>query len=265
VAATLDRKLVLITGASAGIGRASVKAFAAEGARVFAVARRREKLDQLAAELGGGDRITTFAADVADGPSMSTLAATVLERFGAPDVIVANAGIGLDARFIDSTDDAVRAVFETNVLGVYRTVRPFLPGMIARGTGRILLVSSVVGLRGTPHYSAYSGSKFALHGMADSLRSELYGSGVTVGIVCPSSTRTDFQSSALREGPSQNRVRAKTHTSESVADVLVRMARTRRRRYICSAEGRLLLFLNTVAPGFLDGMLHRILMRPAKS
>ena len=265
MAGSFDGKLVLITGASAGIGRAAVKAFAADGARVLATARRREKLIELAAEVErDGGKVEPFAADVADGPSMTAMSAAVLARFGSPDVLIANAGVGLDARFVESTDEAVRTVFETNVLGVYRSVRPFLPGMVARGSGRVLLVSSVVGLRGTPHYSAYSASKFALHGMVDSLRAELYGSGVTVGIVCPSSTGTEFQEAILREGPSQNRVRAKTHTPESVADVLVRMARSKRRRYVCSAEGRLMLVINAVAPGFLDGLLHRILMRPAR-
>src|SRR5262245_56754576 len=166
-------KVVLITGASSGIGRAAVEAFAAAGSSVLAVARSRERLEALAASLGGPPRAVPMTADVGDGPSMDALAKDVLARFGPPDVIVANAGIGLDAPFAQTTDDAFRNVLEVNVIGVLRTVRPFLPGMVARGSGRILFVSSVVGKRGVPNYTAYSASKFALHGMADALRPEL--------------------------------------------------------------------------------------------
>ena len=91
----------------------------------------------------------------------------ILAKHGAPDVIVANAGIGMDAPFIHTSDDLLKRVFDVNVFGVVRTIRPFVPAMIARGSGRILIVSSVVGKRGVPSYAAYSASKFALHGLAD--------------------------------------------------------------------------------------------------
>jgi short-subunit dehydrogenase len=151
-------------------------------------------------------------------------------------------------------------VFETNVLGVYRTLRPFVPPMVARGSGRILVVSSVVGRRGTPNYSAYSASKFALHGMADALRVELHGSGVTVGVVCPSSTTTEFHASRLQQGPQQRRVRPMKHTAESVARALVRMSRSTRRETVLSVEGKLLVAADALAPGLLDRILARVLL-----
>src|SRR5258706_235344 len=141
----LRGRRVLITGASEGIGRAAAKAFVDAGANVLALARSKDRLDALAAELGGAPRVTTFVADVADGASMETLAQAILAGAGAPDVIVANAGIGMDARFSETSDEALRRIFETNVFGVVRTIRPFLPAMIARGSGRILIVSSAVG------------------------------------------------------------------------------------------------------------------------
>ena len=251
-----EGKLVLITGASAGIGLAAAHAFAAEGARVVAVARSREKLQAIAS-----DRIVPFVADVADGPSMENLSKRVLQELGVPDVVIANAGIGLDARFEDTSDAAMREVLEVNTLGVLRTVRPFLRPMIERGSGRILLVSSVVGKRGIPHYAAYSGSKFALHGMADALRPELSGTGVTVGIVCPSSTTTDFQANVRAAGPRQNKKRLKRHSAESVADALVSMAGSRRRERILSLEGKAMQLVNTVAPGLMDWILGRVFPR----
>lgn len=257
----LTGRRVLITGASSGIGRAAVKAFVNAGALVLAVARSKERLDALSAEIGGPPRVTTFVTDVADGPAMEALARSVLAGPGLPDVIVANAGIGMDARFADTCDDALRRVFEVNVFGVVRTIRPFLPPMIARGSGRILMVSSAVGKRGVPNYAAYSGSKFALHGMADALRPELVGTGVTVGIVCPSSTTTEFAERKLRAGPPQANVRVQRHSAESVAAALVRMARSTRREIVLSPEAKLMNAMNRLAPGILDWILAKALVK----
>ena len=261
MAIDLAGKHVLITGASWGIGHAAARAFVAEGAVVLAVARSKDRLDALAAELGGPARVATFVADVSDGPAMEALARTVIAGHGVPDVVIANAGLGMDARFEATTDDDLRKIFEVNVFGVVRTIRPFLPGMVARGRGRILVVSSVVGKRGIPNYAAYSGSKFALHGMADALRPELYGTGVTVGIVCPSSTTTEFAERKLRSGPPQKNVRVQKHSAESVARALVRMARSRRREMILSPEGKLMNAVNRLAPGLLDWILAKALVK----
>ena len=256
----LAGRRVLITGASSGIGRAAAKAFVEAGARVIGVGRSKDRLLSLSAELGGPSHITTFVTDVADGPAMETLARTVLAESGVPDVIVANAGIGMDARFAETSDDALRRVFEVNVFGVVRTIRPFLPAMIARGRGRILIVSSAVGKRGVPNYAAYSGSKFALHGMADALRPELSGTGVSVGIVCPSSTTTPRSERKLRAGPPQANVRIQQHSAESVASVLVGMARSTRREIVLSPEAKLMNVMNRLAPGILDWILAKTLV-----
>jgi len=258
--ATAER-LVLITGASSGIGRATAREFVRAGARVLGIARDRQRLETVAAELGGPSQMIVLEGDVTDAAGMARLAEQVLDEFGIPDVIVANAGIGLDARFTETTDEALRAVFEVNVFGLVSSVRPFVTRMIERGSGRILFVSSIVGKRGTPHYAAYSASKFALHGLADALRTELYGSGVSVGLVCPSSTRTEFQDHLLREGPSQRRVRPRSHSPESVARAIVRMADSNRREIILGAEAKLLAFVDTLAPGLVDWFLARALAR----
>ena len=263
MAIDLAGRRVLITGASSGIGRAAAKAFVDEGAIVLAVARSKDRLDALAAELGGPARVAAFVADVTDGPGMEALSQRILAEQGVPDVIVANAGIGTDSRFVVTTDEVWRTVFEVNVFGVVRTIRPFLPRMLARGSGRILIVSSAVGKRGIPNYAAYSGSKFALHGMADALRPELAGSGVSVGIVCPSSTTTNFEERKLRAGPPQVKVRVQHHSAESVARALVRMARGTRREMILSPEAKLMNVMNRLAPGVLDWILAKVLIKKA--
>jgi short-subunit dehydrogenase len=261
MASRLQDRLVLITGASTGIGRAAAREFVRHGARVVAVARSAEGLDVLSAELGGPDRLLPLPADVTDAAAMESMTARVLDEHGAPDVIVANAGIGLDAIFAETTDEDLRAVLEVNVVGVLRTVRPFLPAMIERGSGRVLFISSVVGKRGIPHYSGYSASKFALHGMADALHVELRGTGVSLGVVCPTSTKSEFQERIMSRGERQKRVRPGAQTAEHVARVIVKMARTHRREIVLSAEARFMVFVDSFAPWFVDYVLSRIMLR----
>ena len=251
-------RLVLITGASSGIGRAAALAFVRRGDRVLAVARGRERLEALAAL---EPAIVPLAGDVADGPAMEALAERVLAERGVPDVVVANAGVGLDALFVQTPDNALRRLLEVNLIGVFRTVRPFLPGMLARGSGRVLLVSSIVGKRGIPHYAGYSASKFALHGVADALRAELWGSGVTVGVVCPASTETPFRDHVVRFGPPQSSTRPVRRSAESVARAIVAMAASRRRERVLGAEAKLLVLADHLLPGVVDWLLCRTLTR----
>ena len=253
-------KTILVTGASAGIGLAAARAFVREGGRVLALARSRERLEALAAEAGGPDKLVPIQADVSDPAAMDAVTERILREHGPPDVIVANAGIGLDALFWETPDRELRRVFEVNVFGAARTVRPFLREMIARGSGRVLLISSVLGKRGVPHTSAYSASKFALHGFADALRSELVGTGVSVGLVCPSTTESEFSARLTRIGPRQKRTRVASHSAESVARAILRMARSRRREIVLSPEGKLLVWLNALAPRLLDRIIARALL-----
>ncbi len=257
----LDGRRVLITGASSGIGRATAREFVHRGAKVIAVARNAERLDSLASELGGPPKLAPLVADVTDPDAMDAMARRVLDDGGAPDIIVANAGIGMDARFVETDDDAYRRVLEVNVLGLVRSVRPFVAAMVERGSGRILLISSIVGKRGIPHYAAYSASKFAVHGLAEALRVELLGTGVTIGVICPASTETEFHDRKIRSGPPQKSSRVAKHSAESVARAIVRMATSKRREKVLSTEGKLLTWANFFVPGLLDRVLARMLLR----
>lgn len=251
-------KLILLTGASSGIGRAAAVRFAARGDRVLALARTVAALETLAAECDG---ILPIAADVSDAASMQSATRRALTDYGLPDVIVANAGIGLDALFHETGDEALHRLFEVNVVGVFRSIRPFLQPMRERGSGRIVIVSSIVGKRGVPHYSGYSASKFALHGAADALRAELWGSGVTVGLLCPSSTETDFRANGLSSGPQQNQKRPLRRSADYVARAVVAMADNRRREVVLGLESRLMCRIDAVAPALIDWLLARALTR----
>jgi short-subunit dehydrogenase len=251
-------KLILLTGASSGIGRAAALRFAARGDRLLALARTSEALEQLAAECDG---ILPIVADVADAASMQSATRRILIEHGLPDAIVANAGIGLDALFHETTDEALHRLLEVNVVGVFRSVRPFVEPMLERGSGRIVIVSSIVGKRGVPHYAGYSASKFALHGAADALRAELWGSGVTVGLLCPSSTETSFRANGLRAGPQQNQKRPLRRSADYVARAVVAMADSRRREVVLGLESKLMCLIDAVAPGAIDWVMARALTR----
>jgi len=256
---SLRDKRVLITGASSGIGRAASIEFVRRGARVIGLARSGQRLAELAHELGGAPAFVALPADVADAASMASAASRVTAEIGLPDVVVANAGIGLDALVEHTTDLELARVLEVNVVGVVRTFRPFLPAMQRRGSGRILLISSIVGKRGIPHYGAYSASKFALHGLADALRAELYGTGVTVGLVCPSSTESELHQRATKLGPPQRRKRLRRHGADAVARAIVAMAASRRRETVLSLEAKFMVVASTLFPGLVDRFLARML------
>jgi short-subunit dehydrogenase len=255
-----QHKLVLITGASAGIGKVTAREFAREGARVIGTGRSLDRLKAVRDEIGA-DQFVPVVADVADAGSMASMVTHILGEVGLPDIVIANAGIGHDAHFVDTSEEAWRELFETNVFGVVRTVRPFVPGMIERGSGRVLLISSVVGKRGIPHYAAYSASKFALDGLADVLRVELVGTGVTVGTVYPSSTVSEFQERTQRVGMDRKPKRPKRHPTIKVARAILRMARSTRPEMLLSFEGNFMTVIDKVSPRLVDWILSRVLQR----
>ena len=254
-----DNQLVLITGGSAGIGKTTAQRFIEEGARVIGTGRNLERLQKVRDELG--EAFIPIVADVADATSMATMVSEALGNVGLPDIVIANAGIGHDAHFVDTSDEAWKEVFETNVFGVVRTIRPFLPGMMERGSGRVLIISSVVGKRGIPHYAAYAGSKFALDGMADVLRVELVGSGVSLGTVYPSSTESEFQDRTKRVGTEKKPPRPYRHSTLKVANAILKMARSRRPEMLLSLEGNAMSLVDKISPRLVDMILARILRR----
>jgi short-subunit dehydrogenase len=176
---------VFITGASSGIGAALARHFAAEGARVGLFARRQAELDALAAALPSG-RAVTYAGDVRDAAALAAAAADFIGRFGAPDIVIANAGVSRGTLTGHAEDlPAFRAVLDTNVAGLVHTFHPFLAAMQSAGHGALVGIASVAGFRGLPGSGAYSASKAAAIAYLESLRLEQRGTGVAVVTVCP--------------------------------------------------------------------------------
>lgn len=185
----MNTPLVLITGASSGIGQALARACLERGWRVALVARRAQQLhDWLALQNPppAPGQAAVYPADVCRHDQLRQVAHDCLREMGVPDVVIANAGISLGVDTSQPEDLAVmRQVFETNVMGVAATFQPFIDPMRQRASGRLVALASVAGFRGLPGHAAYCASKAAVISYAESLRGELRGSGVQVLTISP--------------------------------------------------------------------------------
>lgn len=175
---------VFITGASSGIGAALARHYASRGAVLGLVARRRGALEALATELDTPCHL--YPLDVSDAPALQTAGADFIARHGAPDIVIANAGVSVGTLTEEAADlSAFRRVIEINVLGMVGAFQPFVTAMKQARRGRLVGVASVAGVRGLPGAGAYSASKAAAIAYLESLRVELRGSGVKVVTLAP--------------------------------------------------------------------------------
>ena len=190
-----DQPVMLITGASTGIGAATARQAVAAGYRVVLGARREEPLKRLAAELGGLEHAVECRCDVTEWDDVQALVAAALDAYGRIDVIFANAGFGASRGFLEESVEHWRSMVLTNVLGVALTIRATLPHLLERGTGHIVITSSIAGRRSLPG-SLYSATKFAVTGIGQSLRGELReihkNTAIRVTLIEPGGVDTPF-------------------------------------------------------------------------
>jgi NADP-dependent 3-hydroxy acid dehydrogenase YdfG len=180
----------LITGASSGIGEATARRAAEAGYRLVLAARREDKLEALAENLGGSDRAIAVRCDVIEWADQEALVQTALSRFGQIDVAFANAGYGASRGFLEETPEYWRSMVLTNVYGAALTIRATLPAL-KDSRGHLLLTGSVAGRRALPG-SLYSATKWAVTAMGEAARLELNGTGVRVTLVEPGMVDTPF-------------------------------------------------------------------------
>lgn len=250
----LDRR-VLITGASSGIGEATAREAAKRGARVALVARRADRMEALRAELPDPNRAQSFECDLYDEGARFDLARDVRARHGVPDVLVLNAGVSQRALVEETSLDAVRKLMELNFFAVVHLTQMFLSDFLARGSGHIVVVSSVVGYVSTPKRSAYAASKHALHGFFDALRAEVQGRGLGVHIICPGYVKTEVGRGSLRGdgtprgdgGPSIERGMPPERCARALLDAV---AKDRHEVYVGGSE-ILAIYLQRFFPGLL--------------
>jgi NADP-dependent 3-hydroxy acid dehydrogenase YdfG len=192
----LTDSVVAITGASAGIGRATARELAGAGARVVVGARRRDRLEALEREFP--DRIVAVEMDVRSPDDARRLIGEAVDRFGRLDSLVANAGIGMYGGILDNTDADLATMLDTNIAGTVWPIRAAVPEMRKAGRGDIVIVASVAGFRGGADEAVYAATKFAQVGLAGSLDRELREHGIRVTTIGPAGTSTEFAMGAGR-------------------------------------------------------------------
>lgn len=186
----LNGKIAVITGASSGIGEATARLLVEEGAIVVLAARRRDRLEAIARELGG--RAIPVVTDVTRDDDVKALFDVVRDRFGGMDLLFNNAGIGVYGPFADSSPQDWRAQIDLNIYAVLACTHWAIPLLADRPGAMISTVSSVAGRDGMPNLSVYSATKFAVVGLSDALRKELWPRGIRVSVIEPGLTWTDW-------------------------------------------------------------------------
>lgn len=253
---------VFITGASSGIGAALAREFAREGADVALAARRVDRLDALATEIGKtGRRAVAIACDVTRDGDLERAVDRTRTAFGKLDVVVANAGFGVSGPLERLSLDDYRRQFETNVFGVLRTIYATLTDL-RKSRGRLVLIGSVSGHIGVPGSSAYSMSKFAVRGLAASLSHELSPAGISVTLISPGFveseiTQVDNRGVWRAEAPKRPVPPAIVMATPTAARKIVRAVARRRREAVITGFGKAAVRLQRHLPGVLATIIRR--------
>jgi len=215
---TSTRPLALVTGASGGIGAALARELARHGHDLVLVARGAAAMEALAAELrAAGAAATVIAADLARPGAAASLAHDIAGRGLAIDILVNNAGLGAAGRFDRSDPARIGELLQVNIVALTELTRLMVPGMIARGHGRVMLVASVAGFQPGPHMAAYFASKAYVLSLGEAMAYELRGTGVSVTVLCPGATATNFFTAAGNDNSIMARHLRRMMPAEDVA------------------------------------------------
>ena len=214
----LTGKVAVITGASSGIGAAAARLLVEEGVHVVLAARRRERLDALASELG--DAASIVETDVADNASVAALFAHVQQRFGGLDLLFNNAGLGINSKFETSRPDDWREMINVNIYGVLNCTQAAIALMRGRAGAMICSVSSVGGRYGVENWSVYSATKYAVVGFHDALRKELGPDRIRVSVIEPGAVWTEFGHN-VSQALDDRRAQLEALSAQDVAQALV--------------------------------------------
>lgn len=257
----MKNKVVLITGATSGIGKALALAFGKAGAQVVITGRNEQNLQHTVQALHQHQiKHLALRADVSLEPDCARMVQEAIDHFGQLDILINNAGISMRALFEHLDLEVIRKVMEVNFFGTVYATKYALP-YILQTQGSIIGISSIAGYRGLPGRTGYSASKFAMHGFLETLRTELLDRGVHVMIACPGFTASNIRNSALAaNGQAQGespRDEGQMMSAEEVAARILKATEKRQRDLVMTKQGKLTVFLNKWLPGLTDRLVLR--------
>jgi short-subunit dehydrogenase len=248
----IDGKVVLITGASQGIGAACAREFRSRGARLSLTARSEDKLREVA----GADALVT-AGDLTSAEVRSRVVERTIERFGAIDILINNAGAGLYSPAWKAPLDQAHAMFELNFFAPLAMIQLVAPHMRQRRSGMIVNIGSIAGKVTLPWFTLYSATKFALGSLTEGLRMELAGDGIRTMVVCPGYVKTDFQSHVLLGRP-PDRLWKVAITAERCAQAVARGVERNARTVVTPAIAWAFIAMQRLFPSLVEIQMKRI-------
>ena len=250
-------RVILITGASDGIGKRLALDLAARGAVIIGCGRSVERLGAVLTELQRtSPRSTTIRCDVGSRDEVRAMIANVLAKFDGIDILINNAGIGMRQAFVEMPVDTIEEIMRTNYFGAVYCTREVVPSMIAKGHGHIVNISSVAGHIGTMNMAAYCASKFALNGISESLYNELKPLGIDVSVVCPGPVKTAFNRSFAQTSPKSPG--SLMITAESVSQTVIRAIEKKQFEVITPRSIAVMCAFKRFMPGLFRAISYRI-------
>ena len=259
----MPNQVVIITGASSGIGRACAYEYAKKGDSVVIAARNLDKLKKLETELIGlGAKVLSVGFDITKDEDRKRLIAQTVAEFGRIDLLINNAGISQRSLAKETILDVDRQLMEVNFFGTTALTKDALQHMIKAKSGHIAVISSVVGKFGFPLRTGYSATKHALHGYFESLRAELHQDNIKVTIVCPGRIKTNISINALTEdGSTHSKMDEGTEaglTAESCARKIVRAIKSGKKEAYIGGKEILMIYIRRFFPGLFYKMILNI-------
>ena len=265
----MQQKVVLITGASSGIGRALAFAFGREGASIVICARKTDALNVVSRELqqAGIDNLA-ITADVSIEADVKTLIDQAVAHYGRLDILINNAGITMRSLVIDADPEVFRTVMDINFMGTVYATHYALPHIL-KAKGSVVGISSIAGYRGLPVRAGYSASKFAMNGFLEALRTEMLYSGVHVLTACPGFTTSNIRVAALdasgQAAGESVRDESDMMSADECAQHILNAVKKRKRELILTMQGKLTVFLNKWLPSLTDRLVYNALAKETDS